>query len=101
VAVAVEVHVTGRIELGRFGEFARALQPWAAYRERQGRAPMRVYQALSGPMNEVRMVFTYADLAAYEVEEREDAVDPEYARLAGALPFVDGTLEYAVYAPVE
>ena len=99
--MAVEVHVTGRIELGRFGEFVAALGPWAAYRAERRRAPMRVYQALSGPMNEVRMVFEYPDLAAYEAEEREDSVDPEYGRLAGALPYVDGTLEYAVYAPVE
>ena len=46
------------------------------------------------------MVFEYPDLAAYEAEEREDAVDPEYARLAGAMPFVDGTLEYAIYLPI-
>jgi hypothetical protein len=98
--VAVEVHVTGRVEVGRFGDFVRALEPWAAYRTAQGRAPMRVYQALSGHMNEVRMVFEYADLAAYEAEEREDAVDPEYARLAGAMPFVDGTLEYTIYVPI-
>lgn len=96
----VEVHVTGRIEVGRFGEFVRALEPWAAYRGQQGRASVRVFQALSGPMNEVRMVFEYPDLAAYETEEREDAVDPEYGRLASAMPFVDGTLEYAIYAPV-
>jgi hypothetical protein len=51
-------------------------------------------------MNEVRMVFAYPDLAAYEAEEREDAVDPEYARLAGAMPFVEGTLAYAIYAPL-
>jgi hypothetical protein len=99
--VAVEVHVTGRVALGRFGEFVRALEPWAAYRRAQGRARMRVYQALSGPMNEVRMVFEYGDLAAYEAEERKDAVDPEYARLAGAMPFVEGTLEYAIYVPVD
>ena len=60
---------------------------------------MRVYQALSGQMNEVRMVFEYPDLAAYEAEEREDA-GPGYARLAGAMPFVDGTLEYAIYLPI-
>lgn len=99
--MAVEVHVTGRIELGRFGEFVAALGPWAAYRAAQGRAPMRVYQALSGEMNGVRMVFEYRDLAAYEAEEREDAIDPEYGRLAGAMPFVDGTLAYAIYAPVQ
>ena len=95
------MHVTGRVELGRFGEFVAALGPWAEYREAQGRAPMRVYQALSGQMNDVRMVFEYPDLADYEAEEREDAVDPEYGRLAGAMPFVDGTLAYAIYAPVE
>jgi hypothetical protein len=98
--MAVEVHVTGRVELGRFGEFVAALEPWTAYRRAHGRASVRVYQALSGQMNEVRMVFEYPDLAAYEHEEREDAVDPEYARHAGAMPFVDGTLEYAIYVPV-
>jgi hypothetical protein len=98
--MAVEVHVTGRVELGRFGEFVAALEPWTSYRDAQGRAPVRVYQALSGRMNEIRMVFEYADLADYEREEREDAVDPEYARLAGAMPFVDGTLEYTIYTRV-
>jgi hypothetical protein len=98
--VAVEVHVTGRVQLGRFGEFAAAVGPWGEYRASRGRAPVRVYQALSGEMNEVRMVFEYPDLAAYEAEEREDAVDPEYARLAGAMPFVEGTLVYAIYAPL-
>jgi hypothetical protein len=98
--MAVEVHVTGRVELGRFGEFATALGPWTAYRAAQRRAPVRVYQALSGRMNEIRMVFEYADLAEYEREEREDAVDPEYARLASAMPFVDGTLEYTAYTPL-
>jgi hypothetical protein len=101
VDVAVEVHVTGRVELGRFGEFATALEPWISYRAEKGHAPVRVYQALSGSMNEVRMAFEYPDLAAYEREEREDAVDPEYGRLAGAMPFVDGTLEYAIYVPIE
>lgn len=98
--MAVEVHVTGRIETGRFGEFVRALEPWASYRRDRGRATARVYQALSGSMNEVRLVFEYPDLAAYEAQEREDAVDPEYARLAGAMPFAEGTIAYAIYAPV-
>ena len=98
--MAVEVHVTGRIEIGRFGEFVAALGPWASYRAAQGRAPVRVYQALSGRMNEIRMVFEYGDLAVYEQEERDDAVDPEYGRLASAMPFVDGTLEYTIYTRV-
>ena len=45
---------------------------------------MRVYQALSGQMNEVRMVFEYPDLAAYEAEEREDAVDPGVCAAGGS-----------------
>jgi cyclic pyranopterin phosphate synthase len=42
-------------------------------------------------------VFAYPDLNAYEREESEDAADPEYARVAGAMPFVDGTLAYEIY----
>ena len=58
----------------------------------------RILQALSGEMNAVRMVFTYPDLNTYEREEAEDSVDPEYGRLAGAMPFVEGTLAYEIYA---
>jgi hypothetical protein len=95
--MAVEVHVAGRIERGRFGEFVTAAQPWLEHRAAQGRAPCRILQALSGEMNAVRLVFTYPDLNTYEREEAEDAVDPEYGRVAGAMPFVEGTLSYEIY----
>jgi hypothetical protein len=95
--VAVEVHVVGRVELGRFGEFLGAAQPWLELRAARGRASCRILQALSGEMNAVRLVFTYPDLNAYEREEAEDAADPEYARVAGAMPFVEGTLAYEIY----
>lgn len=95
--MAVEVHVVGRIELGRFGEFAAAAEPWLDLRASRGRAPCRILQALSGEMNAVRLVFTYPDLNAYEREEAEDSLDPEYARVAGSLPFVEGTLAYEIY----
>jgi hypothetical protein len=45
-------------------------------------------------MNVVRLVFSYPDLNRYEREEGRDASDPEYARVAGAMPFVEGTLSY-------
>jgi len=48
-------------------------------------------------MNAVRLVFTYTDLNTYEREEAEDSLDPEYARVAAAMPFVDGTLAYEIY----
>lgn len=101
VDVGVEVHVTGRLELGRFHEFVEAVQRWGDYRANRGRPRARVLQGLSGEMNHVRLVFTYPDLAAYEREEAIDAADPEYARVAGAMPFVDGTLEYAIYRELE
>jgi hypothetical protein len=98
-AMAVEVHVTGRVELGRFGEFVAAAEAWQALRSERGHAPCRVLHGLSGEMNTVRLVFSYPDLNAYEREEAIDSVDPEYARLAGAMPFVEGSLAYEIYRP--
>ena len=95
--MAVEVHVTGRIQLGRFAEFVESAERWRAFRASRGHAPCRILWALSGEMNGVRLVFTYPDLNAYEQEEGHDAVDPEYARVAGAMPFVEGTLAYEIY----
>jgi hypothetical protein len=52
-------------------------------------------------MNVVRLVLSYPDLNTYELEEARDAVDPEYARVAGAMPFVEGTLAYELYRDIE
>lgn len=41
------------------------------------------------------------DLAAYEQEESREPADPEYTRVGGEMPFVDGTLEYAIYRELE
>jgi hypothetical protein len=95
--MAVEVHVVGRVQIGRFGEFVQAAQRWCALRESRDHVVPRILQALSGEMNAVRLVFVYPDLNAYEREEGEDAVDPEYARVAGEMPFVEGTLAYEIY----
>ena len=95
--MAVEVHVIGRIALGRFAEFVESAQAWRAFRRGRGRADCRILQGLSGEMNTVRLVFEYPDLNAYEREEARDAADEEYARVAGAMPFVEGTLAYEIY----
>lgn len=99
--LAVEVHVTGRVQLGRFAEFSEAVKRWTDYRSATGAAAARVLQGLSGEMNHVRLVFVYPDLAAYEREEASSSADPEYARVAAAMPFVDGTLEYAIYRELD
>lgn len=99
--MAVEVHVVGRVELGRFPEFRAAAERWRTFRRERGAADCRILQALSGEMNVVRLVVTYQNLNAYEVEEGRDAADPEYARVAGEMPFVDGTLAYELYREVD
>jgi hypothetical protein len=99
--MAVEVHVTGRIETGRFSEFTQAMNRWAQYRAEIGDAGAHVLQGLSGKMNNVRIVFTYADLAVYEREEARDALDADYAKVAGAMPFVEGTIQYEIYRVLE
>ncbi len=99
--MAVEVHVTGRVQLGRFAEFAEACDRWRRFRADRGSAPCRVLQGLSGEMNVVRMVFSYPDAAAYEAEEARDAADPEYGRVAGSMPFVEGTLSYEIYRVID
>lgn len=99
--MAVEVHVTGRVQLGRFGEFFEAATRWRAFRRERGAADCRILQGLSGEMNVVRLVFEYPDLNAFEREEARDAADPEYAEVAGAMPFVEGTLRYELYREAE
>ena len=99
--MSVEVHVTGRVQVGRFPEFLDAVQRWREFRAQRGSAACRVLQGLSGEMNLVRLVFTYPDAAAYEEEEAHDASDPEYGRIAGEMPFVEGTLVYEIYRIAE
>lgn len=99
--MAVEVHVVGRVELGRFADFLAAAERWRAFRRERGAADCRILQALSGEMNVVRLVFSYPDLNTYELEEGRDASDPEYARVAGEMPFVEGTLAYELYREVD
>lgn len=99
--MAVEVHVVGRVKLGRFAEFSAAAERWRAFRRDRGAADCRILQALSGQMNFVRLVFSYPDLNTYEAEESRDASDPEYARVAGEMPFVEGTLAYELYRDVD
>jgi hypothetical protein len=98
--VSVEVHVDGRIAYGRLADFVDAVAAYRAYARAHGYGEPRVLQGLSGPMNTVRLVYTYADLAAYERHEARTAQDREYARVAAAMPFAEGTIAYAIFREV-
>jgi hypothetical protein len=56
--MAVEVHVVGRVELGRSAEFIAAAARWREFRRARGAADCRLLQALSGETNVVRLVFS-------------------------------------------
>jgi hypothetical protein len=99
--MAVQVHVAGRVQLGRFAEFLTAVERWRTFRLDHGLASCNILQALSGEMNAVRMVFSYPDLSAYELEEARSSRDPDYARVASEMPFIEGTLAYEIYRDVE
>ncbi|MHB1613466.1 MAG: hypothetical protein ACYCXA_07675 [Actinomycetes bacterium] len=94
--MAVEVHVTGRIQAGRFAEFLEAAERWRAYRGERGWALPRVLSGLSGEMNSVRLVFAYPDLGVFEREDAEESGDRDYAAVAMGMPF-EGPIVYTLY----
>lgn len=97
----IEVHVEGRIELGRLAEFGTGIERYCQYLRDHDYVVPRVLHGMSGPMNTIRLVYTYPDADAYERHERLSMGDTEYAEAAGGMPFVDGTINYCIYRLVE
>lgn len=95
--MAVEVHVEGRIVLGRMPDFMEGVQHYCEHAQANGYAVPKVLQGLSGEMNTVRLVFTYEDLAKYEQDETRVAGDRAYGKVAMEMPFVEGTISYSLY----
>jgi hypothetical protein len=99
--MSVEVHVEGKIAYGRLPDFDDAVAVYCAYAREHGYGEPRVLQGISGPMYSVRLIYTYVDLAAYERHEARTAEDREYARVAMAMPFTEGTIVYTIYRELE
>ncbi|MCL4543079.1 MAG: NIPSNAP family protein [Chloroflexi bacterium] len=99
--MTVEVHVEGRVAQGKLAEFAEGVARYASYARDHGYVVPRVLQGLSGPMNTIRLVYTYDDLSAYEEHEARTLRDTGYAQAASGMGFVDGTLIYTVYRQVD
>ena len=95
--MAVEVHVEGQVAYGRLADFMEAVKAYAGYAAANGYGVPQVLQGLSGPMNLIRLVYSYQDLAAYEEHEARTGEDREYARVASAMPFLEGTITYTIY----
>ena len=89
--------VRGVIEYGRLTEFNDAVPAFVEYRRSKQWAVPEVLHALSGPMNTVLMIFRYHAVADWEAECAAERSDREYGRIASALPYVAGSIEYELY----
>ncbi|HVP10870.1 MAG TPA: hypothetical protein VMV94_06725 [Phycisphaerae bacterium] len=94
--MAVELHVDGIVQRGRFSEFLEAAGRWTRFRKDRGWAEPRLLCGLSGPMNMVRFVFSYKAFTDYEREETLVSQDKDYARIAMDMPF-DGQLTFTIF----
>lgn len=97
----IEVHVEGRIELGRLSEFGTGVRRYLDYLRAHDYVVPRVLHAMSGPMNTIRLVYQYPDVEGYLRHERNSTDDAGYAEAASGMPFVDGTLTYTIYHPLD
>ncbi len=96
----IEVHVEGRIELGRLNEFRAGVDRYCRYLRDHDYVVPRVLLGLSGQMNTIRLVYTYPDADGYARHETRSIEDPDYGEAAGGMPFVDGTIVYTIFSPL-
>jgi hypothetical protein len=99
--MTVEIHVDGRVTQGHLTSFAEGLERYLSYARDHDYAVPTVLQGLSGPMNSIRLVYRYEDLAAYEEHEARTLRDLGYTEAASGMDFVEGTLTYSVFREVE
>jgi hypothetical protein len=97
----IEVHVEGRIELGRLSEFRTGVRRYCDYLRAHNYVVPRVLHAISGQMNMILLVYKYPDVEGYLRHEQNTMGDADYAAVASGMPFVDGTLTYTIYHPVD
>ncbi len=97
--MALELHVRGEVRYGLQSTFLEAAKVWQNYRSERGWAIPRVLLGLSGPMNLVEMIFTYADADQLEREAAAEAADLEYGRIAAELSFREPSITYELYRP--
>ena len=95
--MAVQVHVDGRVAQGKLAGFAEGLERYLDYARKHDYATPQVLQGLSGPMNSIRLIYTYDDITAYEQHEARTMRDPGYAEAAAAMEFTDGTITYSLF----
>ena len=95
--MAVILHVRGQVRYGEWRHFREAVDRYREYRWTKQYVVPDVLLGMSGPMNSTVLVYRYEDARAFEAEDRAIAEDPEYGRVASAMPYRDGTIVYELF----
>jgi hypothetical protein len=95
--MAVVLFVRGEVRYGEWRSFREAAEQYRSYRRTKGYVVPDLLLGLSGPMNTAVLVYRYASAEAFEHEDRTIADDPEYGKVASALPYRDGSIVYELF----
>lgn len=95
--MAVILHVRGEVRYGEWRHFREAVDRYREYRRSKGYVVPEVLLGMSGPMNSTVLVYRYDDARAFEGEDRAISEDPDYGKVASAMPYRDGTIVYELF----
>jgi hypothetical protein len=99
--MSIHLHVTGTVRYGALAAYQQGAHRFVEYRQQKGYCVPRIFIGLSGGMNTVLMVFDYESAAAWEREEAAVNSDAEYGRIASEMPYLEGSIHYALFQPME
>lgn len=95
--MALILHVRGEIRYGEWARFLDSVERYRQYRRSRQYVVPDVLLGMSGPMNSAVLVYRFEDAEAFEVEDRAIAKDPEYGKVASAMPYREGSIVYELY----
>lgn len=95
--VGVVLFVRGEITYGRWTDFLAASRHYCDYRREKGYAVPELLLGMSGPMNTALLVYRYSNAKAFEDEDVALDQDGDYARVASAMPYIEGTIHYELF----
>lgn len=95
--MTVILHVRGEIRYGEWRRFQDAVERYREYRRSKKYVVPDLLLGMSGPMNSAVLVYRYDDMRAFEAEDRAITDDPEYGKVASAMPYREGTIVYELY----
>ncbi len=99
--MSIHLHVTGTVRYGARAIYWEAVRRFVEYRRQKGYCVPRILVGLSGGMNTTLMVFDYDSAELWEREEAAVNLDAEYGRIASEMPYLEGSIHYALFQAME